>query len=142
MSFEITTADVWVGEVEEDRPGAVADKLETLMRAGANLEFAVLRPSADPASTAGVLVVAPLIGPEQEKAAAEAGLRGGVHALRVVGPDRPGLIAGVTRTLADSGINVCGLWAATFGDHSVQYLSLESSADARRAAQILTQKLA
>ena len=33
MSFEVTKTDVWAGRIE-DRPGALADKLENVMRAG------------------------------------------------------------------------------------------------------------
>ena len=138
MGFEITTADVWTGELE-DRPGALAEKLEALQRAGANLEFVILRPSGDVMSSAGLLFVAPLVGQKQERAATEVGLEKNVslHALRLVGPDRPGLAAGIARTLADARINITSLWATSLGDQSALYVRLESSSDARRAAQIL-----
>jgi hypothetical protein len=143
MGYDISTVDVWVGEVE-DRPGALAEKLETLLRAGANIEFAIARPSSDVTSHSTLLFVAPLIGPEQTKAAAEVGLvkSGTMHALRVIGPDRQGLLADMARTLADAGVHIDGLWAAALGGRAVQYIRLESYAAARRAAQILTPKLA
>ena len=83
-------------------------------------------------------------GTEQTRAAREVGLERStaLHALRIIGPDRPGQVAGIARTLADAGIRVCGLWAAAIGDHSVQYLRLESSADTKRAAQLLAPRLA
>lgn len=143
MSYEITTVDLWFGEVE-DRPGALAEKLETLMRAGANLEFAIMRPASDVLAGTSLLFVAPLIGEAQTQAAREAGLdrSGSLHALRIIGPDQPGQVAGMARTLADAGIRVSGLWAAAIGDRSVQYLRLESGADAKRAAQLLAPRLA
>jgi len=142
MGYEITTVDLWFGEVE-DRPGALAEKLEALLRAGANLEFAIMRPSSDVLAGTSLLFVAPLVGEAQTRAAREVGLdrSAALHALRIIGPDRPGQVAGIARTLADAGIRVCGLWAAAIGENSVQYLRLESSADAKRAAQLLAPRL-
>jgi hypothetical protein len=142
MAFEITMVDVWTAELE-DRPGTLAEKVEALQRAGANLEFAILRPSADVLSSTGLLFVAPVVGLAQVHAATEAGLEknASMHALRVVGPDRPGLLAGIARALADARINVTALWAAALGDRGALYIRFESNADARRAAQLLTAKL-
>lgn len=142
MAFEITRVDVWAGEIK-DQPGALAAKLEALQRAGANLEFVIVRPTAMPPGN-GILYVAPLSGAQQEGVAKEAGLRksNAIHALRIIGPDRPGLVAGVTRTIADEKINISGVSAATIGDRSVLYLRFDSETDARRAAQVLTPRLA
>lgn len=142
MAFEITTVDVWAGEVD-DRLDALAEKLEALQRAGANLEFAILRPSPDVTSGASLLFVAPLIGAEQTKAAESVGLAppAGRHTLRIIGPDRPGLLAGATRALAEAGIRVDGLWAARIEDHAVQYVRVESGPDAKRSAQLLARLL-
>jgi len=141
MAFEISRSDVWVGSIE-DRPGALAAKLETLQRSGANLGFVLVRPSDDIPGT-GVLFVTPVQGPEQTQAAAEAGLKKSatMHVLRVVGPDRPGLGAFVSRTLADAGLNVGGVSAAAVGGQAVFYLRFASDTDAKRAAQVLTAKL-
>jgi hypothetical protein len=143
MAYEITTADIWVGDVE-DRVDALPHMLETLYRAGADLDFAIVRPASDLSSDTSILFVAPLVGEEQIRAAAEIGLgkSGTLHALRITGPDRPGLTAGITRCLADANIRVSGLWAACIEDRSVFYLRLESAADAKRAAQILSPHLA
>lgn len=142
MAFEITRVDVWAGEVL-DRPGALADKLEALQHAGANLDFTIVRPSAD-MSGAWVLFVAPLVGADQIKAAEEVGVQksGSLHTLRIVGPDRPGLIAGIARTLADAGIEISGLSAAALEDRCLLHIRLESGADAKRAARILAPRLA
>jgi hypothetical protein len=142
MAFEITRVNVWAGEVE-DRPGALAEKLEVLQRAGANLEFAIVRPSA-PLSGIGVLYVAPLIGREQTGAGDEAGLRKAesLDSLRIAGPDRPGLLAGVTRLVAGAGINISGLSSAALGEQCVIYLRFERLADTERAAEVLARTLA
>jgi hypothetical protein len=141
MAFEITRADVWAGEIE-DRPGALAECFESLLRAGANLEFIIVRPSAGLPGT-GVVFIAPLLGPQQTKAAEELGLRktASMHVLRVIGPDRPGQGAGIARTLADAGLNINGLSAAALADQCVFYIRFETDADAKRGAQILTAKL-
>jgi predicted amino acid-binding ACT domain protein len=138
MAFEISRAEVWAGDVA-DRPGALAEKLEALERAGANLEFVIVRPSAGIPGT-GVIFIAPLHGAAQHQAAEDVGLRqsGGMHVLRIVGPDRPGLGAGISRTLAKNGLNISGLSAAAVGDHCVLYIRLASEEDVRKAAQLLT----
>ncbi len=142
MTFEITMVDVWTAELE-DRPGTLADKMEALLRAGANLEFAILRPSTDVMANTGLLFVAPLVGTAQCRAADEVGLRKDTsqQALRVVGPDQPGLVAGIARTLAEARINISALWASALGEQSALYLRFDSHAEAKRAAQLLTAKL-
>lgn len=141
MAFEITREEVWAGEVE-DRPGGLADSLEALMRAGANLDFVIVRPSAGLPGT-GVLFVAPLHGPQQTKAAEEVGLRKSatMHVLRIIGPDRPGQGAGIARALAEAGLNIGGLSAAAIEDRAIFYIRFDTDADAKRAAQVLTAKL-
>lgn len=140
MAFEITRVDVWVGEIE-DRPGALCEKLNTVMRAGADLDFMIARPLAEGPGR-GVLFVTPLHGPEQERAADEVGLRKShTQILRVEGPDRPGLGAGMTCTLAEAGISVRGLSASVLGDRCLFYIRFDSQDDLVRAAQILTREL-
>ena len=142
MAFEITMVDVWTAELE-DRPGTLAQAMEALQRAGANLEFVILRPSTDVMANTGLLFVAPVVGATQCRAAEEVGLHKDVslHALRVVGPDRPGLVAGIARLLADARINISALWASALGEQSALYLRFDSNAEAKRAAQLLTAKL-
>jgi hypothetical protein len=140
--FEITMVDVWTAELE-DRPGTLAERVEALQRAGANLEFVILRPSANVLASTGLLFVAPLVGEAQEQAARQVGLekKASLHALRILGPDQPGLVAGIARMLADARINVSALWAAALGERSVLYIRFDSRAEAKRAAQLLTAKL-
>ena len=140
MAFEITKVEVWEGEVE-DRPGGLAEKLAEVMRAGANLDFMISRPCPQRRDTAA-LFLAPLHGEAQTQAALEAGLKQSTeHWIRVEGPDRPWLSAGIARTLADASINIRGLSAAVIGDRGVLYLSFQSDVDARRAVQVLTRLL-
>ena len=138
MAFEVTTADVWTAELE-DRLGALAERVEALQAAGANLEMALVRP----AGNTGLLCVAPIIGDAQTRAAEKARLKkdASLHALRIAGSDSPGLIAGIARTLADARIDISAVWAAALGKRSALYISFASNADAKRALQLLRTKL-
>jgi hypothetical protein len=140
MGFELTKVDVWAGELQ-DRPGALAEKLTAIMDAGANLDFVIVRPLGEKPGL-GVLYVAPLHGDQQTRAAGEAGLsRTGIHALRAEGPDKPGLGAGIAKTLADAGINVAGLSAAAVSDRALFYVRFGSNDDLVKATQVLTKHL-
>jgi hypothetical protein len=142
MPFEITRVDVWAGEIE-DQPGGLARKLEAVMQAGANLDFVIARRQPDKPGT-GVVFLAPLRGPEQTDAAENAGLKKatGLHSIRIEGADRPGLGAGITKTLSDAGLNIRGFSAAAIGDRCVFYIAFENDAGAARATQLLTATLA
>src|SRR5512133_3399511 len=97
MAVEILTVDVWAGEIA-DQPGGLAEKLEALAQAGADLEFIISRRQPEKPGT-GVVFLAPLKGAAQIRAAKAAGLSktDSLHSLRVEAPDRPGLGARMTR---------------------------------------------
>jgi hypothetical protein len=67
MAYTVKKVEVWAGEVA-DRPGGVADKMEALSAAGANLEFVIARRAADKPGT-GVVFVTPVKGVKQKSAA-------------------------------------------------------------------------
>lgn len=142
MEFQISRAAVWAGELE-DRPGALASKLANLiMIAQANLEFIVARPAHERPGR-GVLFVAPLTGPEQARAAAESGLSRaeGMHVVRLSGPDRPGLAAGIAGTLARDDLNIVGVSAAAVDGRVLMYLRFASARDAAAAETALRTEL-
>ena len=141
MAYEITREDVWVGEIE-DRAGAVAEKLEAISRVGVNLEFLIARRAPEQPGT-GVLFMAPFRGEDSVRAALQAGLSQWTSAftLRVEGPDRPGLGALITWTVANEGISMRGVSGAKLGERSVFYLAFDGAADADKARQALTNAL-
>ena len=141
MPYNVTKVEVWVGVIK-DRPGGVAEKMEALAQAGANLEFAIARRAPDTPGT-GVLFVAPLKGAAQIRAAKAVGMikADSMHSLRVEGPDRLGLCAKITGALADGGINLRGISAAALGRRSAVYFSFDSRADATKAARVLKKAL-
>ncbi len=141
MSYEITEVDVWAGTIE-DRPGGLADKLDALHSAGANLEFVIARRAPDKPGK-GVVFMAPIQGAEHIRAAEQAGLSkaDSLHSLRLEGPDKPGLGAGITRVLADAGINLRGLSAAAVGQRCVVYFAFDSQEDTQKANELIEKHL-
>lgn len=137
MSFEITTVEVWEGTFA-DRPGALSEQLAEVLRAGANLDLMISRPCIESIGRC-TLFVAPLRGEAQTSAARDAGLKRSQQTwLRIDGPDRPWLGAGIARTVADADVNLRSLTGAAFHGRAVIYLSFDDDTAARRAAQVLT----
>jgi predicted amino acid-binding ACT domain protein len=141
MAYEITKEDVWVAEIE-DRAGAVAEKLEALSRVGVNLEFMIARRAPDKPGK-GVVFMAPFRGEDSVRGALQAGLSQWTSAstLRVEGPDRPGLGALITWTVANEGISMRGVSGAKLGQRSAFYLAFDSATDADRASEALVNAL-
>ncbi len=137
MALKVTRADVWVASID-DRPGGLAEKLEALAEAGAQLEFVIARRAPDKPGT-GVVFLTPLKGAAQTRAAKKPGFgkTESLHSLRVEGPDKPGLGARMTRAMAGAGINLRGLSAAAIGPRCVVHLAFDSAADANKAARLL-----
>ncbi len=137
MALTVTRTQVWIATIE-DHAGGLAETLEPLAREGASFEFLLARRAPERPGTA-IVFAAPIKGPRVIRAAREAGFAstGEVHALRIEGPDKAGLMAEISRVLADAGINVRGLSAAGIGRKFAAYLALDSAEDARKAAAAL-----
>jgi hypothetical protein len=135
MALEISKAEVWAAGIE-DRAGGLADKLQPLSDAGANLEFMIAR--RDQPGT-GVVFVTPVKGSKVVKAAQGAGFAksDSIHSLRIEGGDKPGTITRAARALSDAGISFRGLSAAAIGRKFVAHVALDSAEDAKKAAAIL-----
>ncbi|MCK6484295.1 MAG: ACT domain-containing protein [Phycisphaerae bacterium] len=140
MPYDIRKESVWVAEME-DRPGALAEKLEGVTLGGANLEFIIARRAWN--KPGAVVFVAPLHGAGQNRAARALGFEKalGMHSLRVEGPDKPGLAARIARLVAHAGINLRGWSAATLGKRSVIYFAFATESDANRAQKALKKGL-
>lgn len=136
MAVKISRVHVWAAGMQ-DRPGGLADKLEPLAAAGANLEFAIARRA--PQKPGAVVFVTPLKGAAQFKAARAAGfaVTKSLHSVRVEGLDKKGLGARLTRALADAEISLRGLSAAVLKGRFILYLALDTDADAAKAMRIL-----
>lgn len=138
MSYKISRVEIYAGDIM-NRPGMLARVLEALAAAGANLEFVIARRVTENTSR---VFVAPLKGPKVIRAAADVGLSraAAMHALRIEGPDKPGLGARITRAIADAGVNIRGLSAASPGKNNVCYIAF-SKADELTRATIALKKL-
>ena len=141
MAYSVKKVEVWAGEIA-DRPGGLAEKIQSLSNAGANLEFIIARRAADKPGT-GVVFVTPIKGAKQKSAAQGTGLAStdSLHSVRVEGPDKAGLGAKMTQAISEAGINLRGLSAAALGRRAVSYLAFDSAADADSAVSILRKAL-
>jgi len=133
--LQVQKVDVWAGSIE-DRAGGLRDKLKPLSDAGADLGFVIARRSPGQPGR-GEVCLTPVKGTKQLNAARKAGLHKTehTHTLRAVGPDRPGLGAELTDALAEAGLSMHGLSAASLGDQCVVYMSFDSADEANKAAR-------
>jgi predicted amino acid-binding ACT domain protein len=137
MDLLVEQVDVWAAPIQ-DRPGAVAELLKALHQAGADLQFIIARRASDKPGT-GVVFVTPLQGDREIRAASQLGFNvtQSLHSIRVMGLDRAGILAQLTRALAEGGINLRGLAASVIGSQFVAYVGVDSSEDAIKAMDVL-----
>jgi len=136
MKLNIAPEDVWAAAIQ-DQPGALAEKLEALAEAGADLRFVIARRSPEKPGT-GVIFVTSLAA-DQQSAAQEVGFAktSSLHSVCITTPDEPGLCAKLTRHLAQAGINLRGLSAAALGPQAVLHLAFDSDDDTQQAIKEL-----
>jgi len=134
MAIKVTNVDVWSGEMP-DRSGALDRILETLAKAGANLECVIAR-RANEKSGGGHVYLTPVKGRKAQAAAQAAGLHPAANmaTLRVEASNRPGIGHAVMGAIASLGVNVRGVSEAAVGTKSVAYIGFDSEADASKAA--------
>lgn len=137
MSFKLDRVHVWQCEIA-DQAGSVAGKLSMLAQAGCNLEYIYTRRQADKPGT-GVLLVAPVSGPLQTRAAKSSGMVevDSPVVLRVEGDNQAGLGHKLTQQWAMAGLSLHGLMMSVLGPRFVGYVSFDNVQDANRAAAIL-----
>jgi hypothetical protein len=137
MSLKVGKAEVWAVTID-DRPGGAAEKLETLARAGANLEMVLARRTAEQPGK-GVMFVTPLKGKKAVEAAQQAGMGKpeNIHSVRIEGGDKPGLGSKIAACLRDGGINFRGMSGIAIGKKFVSFVALDSADDQARAIAAL-----
>lgn len=138
MSFKWDRVHVWSCETV-DQPGATAAKLSFLAQAGANLEFIYTKRLSVGTGGPGVLYVAPITGPVQQRAAKAAGLSETDDPVvrRIEGDNEAGLAHRLTQQWELANISLQGLTMCVLGTKFVGYVAFDSVDDANRAAQIL-----
>ena len=137
MAIKASRNDVWM-TVIEDQPGAAAEKLEALARAGADLEVVFARRTPEHPGQ-GILFAGPIEGAKVKRAAEEAGFKrsDNIHGVRIEGSDKPGLGSKIARCLADAGINFRGMQANVIGKNFLSFVALDSDEDAAKAVKAL-----
>jgi hypothetical protein len=137
MELNVERVDVWAATIE-DEPGGLAKVLGALRDAGVDLQFIVARRTPEAAGK-GVVFVAPLEGDREIRAATQAGfsVTPSVHSVRVMGLDQLGIMAQLTRMLADEEINLRGVSTAVLGSQFIGYLAFDSVDDAEKAVDAL-----
>ena len=137
MAIKVSRQEVW-SVIIDDRAGAVADKLEALAKAGANLElvFARRRPE-QPGS--GIIFAGPIKGAKVTRAAQEAGFAkaDNMFGVKVEGGDKPGLGAKITRAIAEAGVSFRGISAHAIGTKFISNIVVDSDEDAAKASAAL-----
>ena len=133
MAVSIRKVTLWRTEVAH-RPGALAELLEPLAVAGADLQI-VMGYRIPGQKDRAVIELAPVGTRKLAKAAAMTGLTpGGAPTLVVVGDNRPGLANRIARALADTGVNISFLVAQVVGRRYSAVFGFENEADLDKAA--------
>jgi hypothetical protein len=132
MAVSIRKITLWRTQVVH-RPGALADLLEPLAQAGADLQI-VMGYRVPNRKDRAVIEVAPVGTRRAARAAEKAGLaRGGAPTLLVLGENRPGLANRIARALAESGVNIAFLVAQVVGRRYSAVFGFASEADLDKA---------
>ena len=134
MPLKVTKTDVWSAKIQ-DQPGGLAQVMEAIAGAGANLECVIARRQPNKPG-AGAVFVTPLKGKRVLAAAAAAGFKASqrIATLKVEGDDRPGLGAKVAQAVGAAEVNLRGISAVAVGKKFVSYLGFDNWRDADRAA--------
>ena len=137
MNLLVENADVWAASIP-DRPGGLAEVLAILRDAGADLQFVIARRAPEEVGR-GVVFLTPLQSDREIEAASLVGfsVTSRLHSVRVMGPDRPGILAEITAKIGDAGINLRGLSACVSGSQFVAYIAVDAREEADRAIALL-----
>ena len=137
MAIKVTKADVWAVNID-DRAGGVADKLDPLVKAGANFEMVLARRTPEDAGK-GMLFVTPVKGAKVIRAAREAGMGvpATIFSVRIEGTDQPGLGAKIARAVGSAGVSIRGISGSSIGKKFVSYIACDSAQDQAQAIAAL-----
>ena len=137
MALKVSKAEVWAVTID-DRAGGTADKLETLSKAGANLEMVLARRTTEQPGK-GVLFVTPLKGKKALEAAQQAGMGKpeNIHSVRIEGGDKPGLGSKIARALGDAGVSFRGISGTVISKKFVSFVACDSADDQAKAIAVL-----
>lgn len=136
MAVTVKTISFWRKEVE-NQVGSLAQTLEPVAKAGANLQ--VLMGYRYPGEEAKAAIeLYPIGGKKATAAASEAGLTASsIPTLLVEGDDRPGLGVAIGQAMSAAGINMTFFVAQAIGKKFSAVLGFESEDDAKKATPLI-----
>jgi hypothetical protein len=135
MAVTVKKAALWRTDVAHE-PGVLANVLEPLARAGADLRVVMGYGMGE--SGRAAIEVFPVSGKKATAAAAAVGLRASsLPCLLVEGDDRAGLGADMARAIANAGVNVHFLIAETVGRKFSAVFGFSSESDAGAALKAI-----
>ncbi len=137
MALKVASVQLWSGRID-DAVGGAAKVLAPLSAAKADLEFVLVRRTAEDPGR-GIVFVAPVKGAKAEQAARGAGLSpaADISALRVEGDNKAGTGHSLASAMAAAGVSFRGLSASVFGRKYVCHIAFDRPEDAAQAAAAL-----
>lgn len=136
MAVTVKRIILWRAEVE-NRPGVLAQTLEPLAAAGADLKV-VMGYRFRGAEKKAAIEVCPITEKKLTAAATKAGLAAStIPTLLVEGDNRPGLGHAIAQAVADAGINLGFIVAQVTGKQYSAVIGLETEPDAKKAALLI-----
>jgi hypothetical protein len=136
MPVTVKNITLWRKELE-NKSGTLAQTLEPLAKAGADLQLVMgYRYPGD--ETRAAVEIYPIAGKKSVGVAQQAGLAASsIPTLLVEGDNRAGLGHAVSQAIADAGVNLSFLVAQVVGRKYSAVLGFESEADAKTAARLI-----
>jgi hypothetical protein len=136
MAVTVKAIKLWRREVE-NKPGSLAETLEPLADADADLQV-VMGYRYPGHEEKAAIELHPVAGKKLTAAAQRAGLRdASIATLLVQGDNRPGLGHAIARAIADGGINLDFLVAQVIEGSYSAVLGFGSEADLKKAAPLI-----
>jgi hypothetical protein len=136
MAVTVKKAVLWRKEID-NRPGVLANTLEPLSEAGADLQVVMAYRYPGASETAAV-ELHPVSGRKCTAAATTAGLAPSpIPALLVQGDNRQGLGHAVAKAIGDAGINLSFVMAQVVGRRYSSVFGFENEADAAKATTLI-----
>ena len=137
MRISIKRVKLW-RKVAENRPGVLAELLDSLAEVGADPELVMASSHMDGVDLASISI-SPLSGMKAAGAAQSAGLRAtrAMSALLVSGENQDYICRRFVQTVADAHINIGFVVALATGKHVSAVFGFDSESDARMAASLL-----
>ena len=137
MAVSVKKAILWSREVEGNQPGMLANTLQPLSEAGADLQVVMAYRYPGDQNKAAIELY-PVSGKKSAAAAQTAGLApSSISTLLVEGDNRPGLGHAIAKAVGDAGINMSFVMAQVVGRKYSAVFGFENEVDASKAATLI-----